>query len=72
MYVSLAAARACPVVARAPVPQMFFAVAMLAILPLVLCLGWLLFCSRPVQCRIWMPAVFWAVIKSSYVNKVRA
>eukprot|EP00752_Nemacystus_decipiens_P005338 g4842.t1 len=47
----------------------FFAVAMLAILPLLLCLGWLIFCSRPVQCRIWMPSVFWAVVKSSYANK---
>eukprot|EP00903_Cladosiphon_okamuranus_P020301 g18629.t1 len=47
---------------------MFFAVAVLAVLPLLLGVGWLLFCSRPVQCRIWMPSVFWAVSKSGYAN----
>lgn len=57
----------CP---RYNMPQVFFAVAMLAIMPLALSVGWLVFCSRPVQCRIWMPSVFWAVIRSSYVNKV--
>lgn len=49
---------------------MFFAVAMLAVLPLLLSVGWLVFCSRPVQCRIWMPSLFLAVTKSNYVNKV--
>lgn len=50
---------------------MFFAVAVLAVLPVALTLGWIVFCSRPVQCRVWMPSLFWLVCKSSLVHKVR-
>ncbi|CAN0191453.1 unnamed protein product [Ectocarpus sp. 12 AP-2014] len=45
------------------------AVAMLVIMPCVLALGWVVLCSRPVQCRVWMPWLFWAMCKSPLVQK---
>ncbi|CAM9244075.1 unnamed protein product [Ectocarpus sp. 8 AP-2014] len=47
----------------------FLAVAMLVIMPCVLALGWVILCSRPVQCRVWMPWLFWAMCKSPLVHK---
>ncbi|CAN0296099.1 unnamed protein product [Pylaiella littoralis] len=46
-----------------------FAVAMLALLPLALTLGWLVLCSRPVQCRVWMPSLFWVLCKFPLAHK---
>lgn len=42
------------------------------ILPVGMILGWVVLCSRPVQCRLWMPALFWAVTTIPNVKKVRA
>ncbi|CAM9523006.1 unnamed protein product [Ascophyllum nodosum] len=49
-----------------------FALAVMAAIltPIVMILSWIVFCSSPVQCRLWMPAVFWAVLTVPYVNKI--
>ncbi|CAM9530846.1 unnamed protein product, partial [Hapterophycus canaliculatus] len=47
----------------------FFAATMMLLLPFALAAGWVVFCSRPVQCRLWLPSLFWVVNKSSLVNR---
>ncbi|CAM9524725.1 unnamed protein product [Laminaria digitata] len=51
------------------IPQFFLAAVALVLLPFALALGWLIFCSRPVQCRVWMPWLFWSVCRFPLVNK---
>lgn len=52
--------------------QFFVGMMALVVLPFVLGLGWVALCTRPVQCRVWMPSIFWLTIKVPLVNKVTA
>ncbi|CAM9805884.1 unnamed protein product [Scytosiphon promiscuus] len=48
----------------------FFAATVLMVLPFALAAGWVVFCSRPVQHRLWLPSLFWAINKSSLIGRV--
>lgn len=50
--------------------QFFAVVVAVMLLPVILTAGWVLICCRPVQCRVWQPLLFAAVVKVPIINKV--
>lgn len=51
--------------------QFFVTTMAMMLFPFVLVLGWVVLCSRPIQCRVWMPSLFWVMNKVPYVGNVR-
>lgn len=49
---------------------LFLVLMVVMLMPLALVLTWIVICTRPVQCRIWLPAVFWMVETIPTVKKI--